>query len=239
MARTAPQTMSADRKHLLLLKGAHDAKVERLDNANSKLAELSGRLRSLRQRISEETALLGSRDDAAGTALAEALANDPSASLDASQIDALIEIQAKGDRADAASQAKVRLLEDAARKLDAPIAANERQIEQLSRERDDAWELFLRRAVEVLAGEFRTRFLALRDEVLEPLLALRLHVRNSGTLAYVDCDGPLTLHTYHRDGPDGSLTRHTEYLLRMDAHGRSQELQFIDDRLDAFVRELR
>lgn len=224
---------AATRRKLTTLKTAFDAKAEHIAAAEAKRTELHARLAALRQRIESEQAQAVVPESEAGKALADELVADPVAELDEAHLASLVENQAAIERASHVQGARIRVLKEAAAKLAPPIAASDRLVEQLTREQSEARSEFLDACHAALFVEFRSRFVALRDEVIEPMLAIGLSQPGSSTRDNVEWEGNVILKSF-TPGDFAGWDRET--LLRMDAHGMGERSSAASEVVDSLLQ---
>lgn len=99
----------------------------------------------------------------------EALADDPGSEINEEAMIAAAEMKAQHDAAARVWEAKMAMLDQAIAKIDEGIDVATKDMKLIQEGREQLWRDFAGRAWQLLSEEFETRFIALREEILDPL----------------------------------------------------------------------
>lgn len=165
-------TDPAVRSRLADLYAAATAKAGALAEAERELSDLETKARTLRTRVAEQERP-GPANEIDTTNLAAALVADPQAALDDDSLESATDAQVQADRTNAERRARVAVLTRALSNVTQLIDATQTRIEQAERLHEAALQELANECHQALLDEFRTRFVALHEAVIFPMLALQ------------------------------------------------------------------
>ncbi len=189
--------------------------------------ELIERKSQLEQRQDDEERRSLPAINVVDSALATALLDDPTITIDGDALAAAAESDKRNGAERAEQESRLAVVRAAIVKVDMLIAQAGRELAEAERREREADDDLRSAAYEALADEFRSRFKVLSAEVIDPLLVLQSGMRGAHT--HLDTDSRVVLNTWRSEG-DGLGGYLYEALLDqspnagLERHARSEEV---------------